>query len=61
MDNHNYCIFIIGTAGYIGYKFIMNIAAEKLIDRVTQQILTETDMNFRISAIKCYNQKQGCD
>jgi hypothetical protein len=37
-------LLIIGTAGYTAYKFFTNMAAEKLIDHVTQQILTEKDI-----------------
>jgi hypothetical protein len=37
-------LLIIGTAGYTAYKFFMNMVAEKLIDHVTQQVLTEEDV-----------------
>jgi hypothetical protein len=37
-------LLIIGAAGYTAYKFFMNMAAEKLMDHVTQQILTEKDI-----------------
>jgi hypothetical protein len=37
-------LLIIGTAVYIGYKLIIDVVAEKMIDHVTHQMLTEEEV-----------------